>query len=107
MLFGDERNVDLLIDLLEAILKVKIDSVTLLDTVLKPEHLDDKKGILDVKAKLSSGERIDIEIQVKEVEEMRSRISHYNNRLATEQIGSGDDYSMIKPAISIIIIDYP
>ncbi|MDR3013652.1 MAG: Rpn family recombination-promoting nuclease/putative transposase [Chitinispirillales bacterium] len=107
MLFGDERNVDLLISLLEAILNVKIDSVTLLDTVLKPEHIDDKKCILDVKAELSGGERINIEIQVKNIKEMRSRITHYNNRLVAEQIGDSGDYSAIKPAISIIIIDYP
>jgi predicted transposase/invertase (TIGR01784 family) len=107
LLFGDERNVDLLISLLEAILKVKIDSVTLLDTVLKPEHLDDKKCILDVKAELSGGERVNIEIQVKSIKEMRNRISHYNNRLATEQIGDSGNYMAIKPAISIIIIDYP
>ncbi|MDR3012043.1 MAG: Rpn family recombination-promoting nuclease/putative transposase, partial [Chitinispirillales bacterium] len=107
MLFGDERNADLLISLLEAILNVKIDSVTLLDTVLKPEHLDDKKCVLDVKAELSGGERVNIEIQVKNIKEMRSRITHYNNRLAAEQIGDGGDYSAIKPAISIIIIDYP
>jgi predicted transposase/invertase (TIGR01784 family) len=107
LLFGDERNVDLLISLLEAILKVKIDSVTLLDTVLKPEHLDDKKCILDVKAALNGGDRVNIEIQVKNIKEMRHRISHYNSRLAVEQIGDSGDYSAIKPAISIIIVDYP
>jgi predicted transposase/invertase (TIGR01784 family) len=107
MLFGDERNIDLLIDLLEAILKVKIDSVTLLDTTLKPEHRDDKKGILDVKAKLNTGERVDIEIQVKKFKEMRNRISYYNDHLITEQAGNSDNYDAIKPGISTIIIDYP
>ena len=107
LLFGNERNSDILIDFLKAVLRKNIESVKLLDPTLKPEHPDDKKGILDVKAELDNGEKIDIEIQVRNIAEMRKRILYYNSRLLTEQIGAGEPYTLIKPAISIIITDYP
>jgi len=65
--FGDQRNIDLLIDLLKSILLLPendYEEVTIIDPNCLREHPDEKLGILDVKVKLKSGKRINIEIQV-------------------------------------------
>lgn len=58
LLFGDEKNKDLLIELLATILKLpkeNFQGIELLNTELLREFKDDKKGILDVRAKLHTG----------------------------------------------------
>ena len=53
LLFGDERNKSILIDLLGSFVELPQEEfeLTYLDTYLKPESEDDKLGILDVKVK--------------------------------------------------------
>ena len=68
------------------------------------------KGInwvyLDVKVKTKSKKVIDIEIQVKPKLDLEKRVVLYLSKMVTEQIGSGNNYSKIQRAISIIITDY-
>ncbi|GHV13272.1 transposase [Fibrobacterales bacterium] len=110
MLFGDKRNVNILKDFLEAVLHLEpnaLKTIILRDPYLKKEYIEDKLSILDVKAELLDGKIVDIEIQVKNIPEMRSRVTYYNASMITEQIGEGGKYMDIKPAISIIITNYP
>ncbi|GHV15827.1 hypothetical protein AGMMS49938_14970 [Fibrobacterales bacterium] len=110
MLFGDKRNVNILKDFLEAVLHLEpnvLKTIILRDPYLKKEYVEDKLSILDVKAELLDGKIVDIEIQVKNIPEMRSRVTYYNASMITEQIGEGGKYMDIKPAISIIITNYP
>ena len=104
MLFGDKRNEEILIAFLETILEKKIQRINLLNPMTKQLTKDDKLSILDVKAELESGEIIDIEMQVRNLPEMRHRITYYSAGMITEQLGKGKDYLEIKPAISIIIV---
>ena len=64
-----------------------------------------RRKILFFKAKLSDGEVVDIEMQVRNVPELFSRISYYSAKMLTDQIGSGGRYSSIKPVISIIVVE--
>jgi len=105
MLLGDENDTSFLINFLDVVLKKEIKSVVILNPALKPSFVDGKKSVLDIKAQLDSGEYIDIEIQLKRNAEMRSRISFYNDKMITDQLGEGKNYLEIKPAISIIIAD--
>ena len=103
MLLGSEDDTDLLIDFLRVVLKKNIDSVVILNPALKPNYPSGKKSILDIRARLNNGENVDVEIQVEAVKEMRERISFYNDKMITDQLGEGKNYLEIKPAISIII----
>jgi len=70
LLFGDERYKDLTINFISAVLGYKdgeLENIFFYDTHLKRESMDDKLGILDVKAKLSNGNIIDIEMQAHSV----------------------------------------
>jgi predicted transposase/invertase (TIGR01784 family) len=110
LLFGDQRNKNILADFLKAVLpglaEEEFEELSNGDTHLKREFSDDKLEILDVKVRTASGKSIDIEIQISGIPEMRSRITYYLSNMITEQIGKNGHYSDLKQAISIVIADY-
>jgi predicted transposase/invertase (TIGR01784 family) len=110
LLFGDERSKNILADFLKAALPELADEefaeLTIVDPHLKREFIDDKLEILDVKLRTVRGKSINIDIQVSDIPEMRSRITYYLSNMITEQIGRGGHYSDLKKAISIVITDY-
>ena len=109
LLFGDERNKDLTINFISAVLGYKdgeLEDISFYDTHLKRENPNDKLGVLDIKAKLSNGSVIDIEMQARSVPSVRKRISYYKSNLLTEQIGEGGSYLGLKPVKSIIVADF-
>jgi predicted transposase/invertase (TIGR01784 family) len=109
MLFGDERNKDLTIKFISSVLGYKNDEIKDLiftDPHLKRETLNDKLEVLDVKAKLSNGEIIDIEMQTRPFEEIRNRISYYQSNMITEQIGKSNKYSSLRPVKNILITGF-
>jgi predicted transposase/invertase (TIGR01784 family) len=109
LLFGDEKNKDLLIAFLNAVLKMpdgELLGIELINTELLREFAEDKKGILDVRAKLRNGKQIDIEIQVIETEFMPERSLFYWSKMYTGQIKPGDTYDKLKKCITINIVDF-
>jgi len=64
LLFGDERNKSMLIDLLKSFVDLPEEEydLTFTDPYLKPEFEEDKMGILDVRVKTASGQIINIGI---------------------------------------------
>jgi predicted transposase/invertase (TIGR01784 family) len=109
LLFGDERNLDLLTDFLKAVLDLPTDEYT--EAVIVDPHLlrdadSGKLGILDVKLKTKSGRIIDIEIQVALTPEMKERIVFYLSKMVTEQLGGGDDYDAVKQVVCIVITNF-
>ncbi|MDR0642037.1 MAG: Rpn family recombination-promoting nuclease/putative transposase, partial [Treponema sp.] len=110
LLFGDQRSKDILADFLKAVLPnladEEFEELVIVDPHLKREFAGDKLEILDVKLRTKSGKSLDIEIQVSDVPEMRSRVTYYSANMITEQVGMGGYYNELKQAISIIITDY-
>ena len=109
MIFGDERNKDILIDFLKAILSLddeEYEHIAIADPHLKREKIKDKMGIVDVKLTSKSGKIIHIEIQVLEQEELAERVTYYNAKMLTAQIKSGNDFDLLKKTITILITDF-
>jgi predicted transposase/invertase (TIGR01784 family) len=110
LLFGDERSKNILADFLKAALPglagEEFEELTIVDPHLKREFSGDKLEILDVKLRTARGKSIDIDIQISDLPEMRSRITYYLSNMITEQIGMGGHYNDLKQAISIVITDY-
>ena len=69
-LFGEEESKSFLISLLEATLNENIQDVELLNTELGKEYPLDKLSRLDIKAKTNCGKLINIEIQIKNTDDM-------------------------------------
>ena len=109
LIFGDQRNVDILGEFLKSVLDIpeeEYEHITVVDPHIKKESKDDKYGILDVKVHTKSGKIIHIEIQVEPIPDMKERIVYDQSKLITEQISSGQDWSFIKKSVTIVITDY-
>lgn len=65
-LFSKKGNEDILKDLLEGILEIKIEEVEVMQEVeLERINIRDKTGVLDIKAVIDKKTTIDIEMQIK------------------------------------------
>ena len=108
LLFGDKRNIEILIDFLKSVLNLSEDeyeTITLEDTHLKRETVDDKLGIVDVRLTTKSGKIVHVELQILEQDDMPERITYYNSKMLVTQLKSGDDYKLNK-TISIVIANF-
>ena len=105
-LFSKEDNVDLLEDLTSSILgrKVKIKSV-LREARIGEVREDSKYGTLDIKAKLETGEDVDIEMQMKEQESLLNRAIFYASALTLDNFKRKQAYSEITPKIVIFLLN--
>ena len=108
LLFGDERNKSMLIDLLKSFVELPEEEyeLTFLDTHLKPEVEGDKLGIVDVKIQTKTGKIINIEVQVNPFGNIGNRLSFYKSKLIVEQVSKGEYYNVIQKVICICITNY-
>ena len=96
-IFGYVGNEKITKNLLESILKIKINSVSLDgNTILEKDLASDKIGILDVKAILENKIPCDIEIQVVPFDNITKRLLFYWSKLYLKTINSGDSYDNLQ-----------
>jgi predicted transposase/invertase (TIGR01784 family) len=108
LIFGDQRNVDILAAFLRSVLDIPDDEyghLTIVDPFLKKEAEGDKYAILDVKLHTASGSIVHIEIQLRVLSDMKSRTIYSQSKLITEQMASGNKWSNIRRAITIVITE--
>lgn len=105
-LFGDPANSDLLIHLLNAVLTppLPIVAVQILNPFNEKEFAEDKLSVLDIKARDTGRAWFNIEMQSRAVGWLRQRIVYYNASLFVDQLGDGQNYSALRPAISICFL---
>ena len=105
--FGSPANKLALMSLLNAILDLPspIVDVTIVNPYNMQDFKDDKLSILDVKAVDQSGAIYDIEMQLTIFHGLVQRIVFYGCEIYAGQLNAGDDYSELKPAFSICLID--
>jgi predicted transposase/invertase (TIGR01784 family) len=100
-LFGSEDNKDLLISLLNAVLDSDIREVELLNPFNPKDAPDDKYSILDVKARLGDGTRINVEMQVQHQPAYQDRALYYWSKLFSDQLNEGDGYTQLVRTVAI------
>jgi predicted transposase/invertase (TIGR01784 family) len=109
LIFGDEKHKDLLIAFLSAVLGLperEFQEISIINTELLREFTEDKKGILDVRAKTRAGKQIDVEIQILPTEFMPERTMFYWSKMYLSQVKSGDTYDRLMKCITINIVDF-
>ena len=97
------------IGFLSAVLKLDpadIRKTTILNTSLRKLHEDEKLGILDVRILMNDTTEIDIEIQLSALNIWADRSLFYLAKMFTEQISTGQNYSVFKKCVSISILDF-
>ncbi|MDR1675686.1 MAG: Rpn family recombination-promoting nuclease/putative transposase [Tannerella sp.] len=80
-------------------------SVKILDTRLSADIIGEKAGIMDVRAEMDNGTKVNIEVQLREVGNMDRRSLFYWSREYVKGIQAGEDYIDLPRVITINIID--
>ena len=109
LLFGDQRNVELLADFLQSVLDIPKDEyrdIVIVNPYLPREYPDKKLGIVDLRIKTRSGQIIHVEIQKDSVSRMRDRLVFYDASLIAGQIDKSKKFKTLKRVISILITGY-
>lgn len=97
------------IGFLSAMLKLnpeEIKETQILNTNLRKQREKEKLGILDVRILMNNNTEIDIEIQLSAISVWADRALFYLAKMFTDQINSGEDYTIFKRCVSISILDF-
>ena len=107
-IFGSPNHPAILISFLNAILKPekKIVSVDIKKTDIEKQYIEDKYSRLDVKATTSNDEIINIEIQLKNENNMIKRSLYYLSKMYAEQLNEKEDYSKLARTVCINILNF-
>jgi predicted transposase/invertase (TIGR01784 family) len=107
-IFGVEENKDLLISLINSIVKKddQVADLTLLNPYNPKSFKTDKLSILDIKAEAKDGKRFNIEIQISDEADYDKRALYYWAKLYTEQLKVAEDYASLSKAIGIHILNF-
>lgn len=109
-LFGTEKNKELLISFINAVLEDSdlptIRSVELKSPFNIKEFITDKESILDLKAVDEKGRYYDIEVQTSGSDHYRNRSLYYWSKLYSSQLENSDFYTELRPAICINMLDF-
>ena len=108
-IFGSEQSRGILTSFLNGILYAGdsiIQDLTILDPYQAPRILGIKSSYLDVKARLSNGNWVIIEMQVLTVEGFEKRVLYNATKTYSAQLNKGDDYEILSPVIALTITDF-
>ena len=108
VLLGSPEGKSSLVALLNTVLRpaTPIRDVRVLNPEVNRRDLEDKTIVLDLLVELDDGSRTNIEMQVIKVRGFRGRSLYYWARVFGSQLNRGDDYTALKPVISILFLDY-
>lgn len=105
--FSRKGNEEFLIDFLQALLKGKITKIEIRGQVnLEKLTQDEKGGRLDIQAQLNNGIIINIELQIKNENNIENRTLFYGAKTISREERIGTDYKNIEQVIMINILDY-
>ena len=102
-----ERNIDDLSNFLSAILREEV-KVTSIDKnrYVDIDTVDEKLGIMDLRAELNGKKQCNIEIHLNYYLDMEKRMLYYGSDNYKRQLVTGKGYNTLQKTISILILDY-
>ncbi|MGQ0452176.1 Rpn family recombination-promoting nuclease/putative transposase, partial [Bacillus sp. SS-TM] len=83
-----------------------IASLKIEDPHLHKEYEEDKLSILDILATLHDGTKVNIEIQLRNTQEIVKRSPYYWSKLYTSQLEKGMSYRSLRKTIAINLLDF-
>lgn len=108
-IFGSKESKDILISFLDAILYDEAEMIAdlvILDPYQAPRIQGIKDSYLDVKATLTDGTTVIIEMQVLNVLGFEKRVLYNAAKAFSIQLGVGEDYTRLNPVIALTITDF-
>ena len=107
--FGSEPWRDLTASLINAVLEAapphRVVDVELLNPYSEKMALDDKLSILDIKARDQVGWLYNVEMQMLALAALVQRLLYYWSKVYGQQLAQGDDYTVLRPTISICFVN--
>ena len=107
--FGSEPWRDLTASLINAVLEPpphqRLVDVELLNPYSEKMTLDDKLSILDIKARDDQGRLYNLEMQMLATAALVQRLLYYWSKIYSQQLAEGDDYTRLRPTISICFVN--
>ena len=101
---GDEEVTKVL---LRDILQTDVNDIELdNNTITEKDLLDDKVGILDIKASINQNIECDIEMQVVNQKDIEKRLLFYWSKVYSKTIKEGNGYEKLKKSIVVLIADF-
>lgn len=103
------RNTELLRDMIEAVLSLQtpIESVQILNPEIPKSSPSDKGIALDLRLRLENSHQIDLEMQATVPDGIHARFVYYWAKAFANSIKAGDDYTSLRPTISILWLKKP
>ena len=106
-LFSAKRNRELLVDLLESILEIKIHTIEVQKEVETDiSNINEKLGRMDIVATINNELIVDLEMQNTDYEDTEKRAVFYAGNLIKNSIKPKEKYDTIKDIAVIWILDY-
>ena len=106
-IFGYIGNEEITKGLISSIIQKEISNIELDNNpILEKDLLDDKVGILDIRAKIENKINCNIEMQIVDRKNIEKRILYYWSKLYNMNIKAGKDYENLEKVIVILITDY-
>ena len=101
-IFGFTGNEEITQGLISSILRKDVSNVELdCETILEKDLLDDKVGIMDIRARIDNKVNCNIEMQIIDKKNIEKRILFYWSKLYNSSIKSGEDYNQLEKGIVI------
>ncbi|TWU01449.1 Rpn family recombination-promoting nuclease/putative transposase [Neorhodopirellula pilleata] len=106
-LLGNPDHPDLTIHFLNSVLRPEspITDVQILNPSIEKEYEGDKWSLLDIHATDELGRLYDIEVQNTKPLGLSKRLAYYTASLLVGQLGEGEEYFELRPAINICLLD--
>ena len=105
--FGKQENERITKALLEEIIESKISNIEIKSDIVTEKNLvDDKVGVLDIKAIIDNEINTNIEKQMVNSSNIIARMLFYWSKMYGQELKSGYDYSRAKKTIVILIADF-
>ena len=79
--------------------------VELLNPYSEKMALDDKLSIVDIKARDDQGRLYNLEMQMLATASLAQRLLYYWSKIYSQQLAAGDDYTRLRPTISICFVN--
>ena len=86
---------------------IKETRMALQNPALYSKFYGGKGVVLDILATLNTGESVNIELQATSHPYFRERILYYWSEIYGAEFKSGEDYSTLKPAYSLVFVNFP
>jgi len=106
--FGSQNSKDILLSFLNSTLELNypIADLTIEDPYNVPKLQGMKETAVDVKATLSDGSKVIIEMQILNHDGFESRILYNTAKNYANQLDKGDKYTLLNPVIALTIVNF-